>query len=106
MGWPGRRIVLFMTVRRGLSGPRRTSMTAPMRIPYTALYIALTAFVNWAFVVVDPIRLPGGVIWWADEEIDRFDDLLEERVTYAFSEEFGYLTACPTNVGCGIRISV
>ena len=38
-------------------------MTPPMRIPYTALYIALIALVNWAFVVVDPIRLPGGVIW-------------------------------------------
>lgn len=34
-----------------------------MRIPYTALYIALIVLVNWAFVVVDPIRLPGGVIW-------------------------------------------
>lgn len=40
------------------------------------------------------------------QEIDRFDDLLEERVTYAFSEEFGYLTACPTNVGTGMRASV
>jgi uncharacterized PurR-regulated membrane protein YhhQ (DUF165 family) len=34
-----------------------------MRIPFTALYIALIVLVNWAFVVVDPIRLPGGVIW-------------------------------------------
>ncbi len=40
------------------------------------------------------------------QEIDRVDDLLEERVTYAFSEEFGYLTACPTNVGTGMRASV
>ncbi|MFO0842387.1 MAG: protein arginine kinase [Gemmataceae bacterium] len=40
------------------------------------------------------------------QEIDRFDDLLEQRVTYAFSEEFGYLTACPTNVGTGMRASV
>src|SRR5262245_53597329 len=40
------------------------------------------------------------------EEIDRMDDLLEQRVTYAFSEEFGYLTACPTNVGTGMRASV
>ena len=31
---------------------------------------------------------------------------LEQRVTYAFSEEFGYLTACPTNVGTGMRASV
>jgi uncharacterized PurR-regulated membrane protein YhhQ (DUF165 family) len=34
-----------------------------MRIPFTALYIALIVLVNWAFVVVEPIRLPGGVIW-------------------------------------------
>ena len=40
------------------------------------------------------------------ENIDRVDDLLEERVTYAFSDEFGYLTACPTNVGTGMRASV
>jgi protein arginine kinase len=40
------------------------------------------------------------------QEIDRIDDLLEERVAYAFSEEFGYLTACPTNVGTGMRASV
>src|SRR4051794_34496947 len=41
---------------------------------------------------------------WSD--IDKFDDLLEARVSYAFSEEFGYLTACPTNVGTGMRASV
>ena len=40
------------------------------------------------------------------QEIDRVDDLLEQQVTYAFSEEFGYLTACPTNVGTGMRASV
>ena len=40
------------------------------------------------------------------QEIDRVDDLLEQRVSYAFSEEFGYLTACPTNVGTGMRASV
>src|SRR5919199_4700827 len=40
------------------------------------------------------------------QEIDRVDDMLEQRVTYAFSDEFGYLTACPTNVGTGMRASV
>lgn len=40
------------------------------------------------------------------QEVDRVDDLLEQKVTYAFSEEFGYLTACPTNVGTGMRASV
>src|SRR5262245_34673557 len=40
------------------------------------------------------------------QDIDRLDDLLEQKVHYAFSEEFGYLTACPTNVGTGMRASV
>src|SRR5208283_4579687 len=40
------------------------------------------------------------------QDIDRVDDLLEARVSYAFSDEFGYLTACPTNVGTGMRSSV
>jgi protein arginine kinase len=40
------------------------------------------------------------------QDIDRLDDSLEQRIHYAFSEEFGYLTACPTNVGTGMRASV
>jgi protein arginine kinase len=27
-------------------------------------------------------------------------------VTYAYNDRFGYLTACPTNVGTGLRVSV
>ncbi len=34
------------------------------------------------------------------------DGLLEAGLTYAFSPRFGYLTACPTNVGTGMRASV
>jgi protein arginine kinase len=40
------------------------------------------------------------------QDIDKVDDLLEQRLTCAFNEEFGYLTACPTNVGTGMRASV
>jgi protein arginine kinase len=40
------------------------------------------------------------------QEIDRLDDAIEQKANYAFSEEFGYLTACPTNVGTGMRASV
>src|SRR5262245_58186221 len=39
-------------------------------------------------------------------EIDHIDDLLEEKVSYAWHEQYGYLTACPTNVGTGMRASV
>lgn len=37
---------------------------------------------------------------------DKVDDVLEERLKYAFSENLGYLTACPTNIGTGLRASV
>jgi protein arginine kinase len=40
------------------------------------------------------------------ERINQIDDLIEERVTYAFHDRLGYLTACPTNVGTGMRVSV
>jgi len=40
------------------------------------------------------------------EQIDRIDSLIEEQVTYAFHDRLGYLTACPTNVGTGMRVSV
>ncbi len=39
-------------------------------------------------------------------EIDRIDDELEQQMDFAFSGRYGYLTACPTNVGTGIRVSV
>lgn len=40
------------------------------------------------------------------EKINRIDDKVESQVTYAYSKRLGYLTACPTNVGTGMRVSV
>jgi protein arginine kinase len=40
------------------------------------------------------------------EKINRIDNLLEQKVTYAYHGRLGYLTACPTNVGTGMRVSV
>jgi protein arginine kinase len=40
------------------------------------------------------------------EQTNRIDDVIEEKATYAFHERLGYLTACPTNVGTGMRVSV
>jgi len=39
------------------------------------------------------------------EIISEIDDRLECRLGFAFSPQNGYLTACPTNVGTGIRVS-
>ena len=40
------------------------------------------------------------------KQINEIDDMIEQKVDYAFSPRLGYLTACPTNVGTGIRVSV
>lgn len=40
------------------------------------------------------------------EQINHIDDMIEKKVDYAFSPRFGYLTACPTNLGTAIRVSV
>ncbi|MFP4020872.1 MAG: protein arginine kinase [Halanaerobium sp.] len=40
------------------------------------------------------------------EKIDYLDDQIDEKVNYAFSEKWGYLTSCPTNVGTALRASV
>jgi protein arginine kinase len=40
------------------------------------------------------------------EQINTIDDALEAQLEYAFHPQLGYLTACPTNIGTGIRVSV
>lgn len=38
--------------------------------------------------------------------VDRLDDELGRELPYAFHNDFGFLTSCPTNVGSGLRASV
>ncbi|MDP3142377.1 MAG: protein arginine kinase [Candidatus Omnitrophota bacterium] len=40
------------------------------------------------------------------EIIDQLDNALAEKLNFAFLPEWGYLTACPTNTGTGMRGSV
>ena len=40
------------------------------------------------------------------DKINRIDDFISQTAKYAFHRQYGYLTACPTNVGTGIRVSV
>ncbi len=58
----------------------------------------------------DHLRLqvmrPGLALADAFEQTSAVDDAIEARADFAFSPRFGYLTACPTNLGTGIRVSV
>jgi len=48
---------------------------------------------------------PGLQLRQAWSAIDQLDSELERKLNYAFNNELGYLTACPTNLGTGIRVS-
>ncbi len=62
------------------------------------------------FMEEDHIRLQvimgGSCLDKAYETASRVDDVIEESLSYAFDEKFGYLTACPTNAGTGMRASL
>ncbi|HJO09489.1 MAG TPA: ATP--guanido phosphotransferase, partial [Verrucomicrobiota bacterium] len=49
--------------------------------------------------------LPGLQVDKAWTAIDLFDTSLESSLDFAFCKQRGYLTACPTNLGTGIRVS-
>jgi len=50
--------------------------------------------------------LSGLQIKKAWEMASNIDDVLEQKLEYAYNENWGYLTSCPTNVGTGMRASV
>ncbi|MBM7704996.1 protein arginine kinase [Metabacillus iocasae] len=49
---------------------------------------------------------PGLQLSQALDKANELDNWIEKHVNYAFDEERGYLTSCPTNVGTGLRASV
>ena len=51
------------------------------------------------------VVLPGLQLKETFEKADRVDDKLNIFIPYSFSADYGYLTACPTNLGTGMKIS-
>ena len=49
---------------------------------------------------------PGMQLEETFRRINAVDDAIERNLDYAYSPRWGYVTACPTNLGTGIRISV
>jgi protein arginine kinase len=49
---------------------------------------------------------PGEDLMGVWKTVNQLDSELEELLRYAFSRRLGYLTACPSNVGTGLRASV
>jgi protein arginine kinase len=42
----------------------------------------------------------------AFDRVDRLDEELGAELPFAYHQEYGYLTSCPTNVGTGLRASI
>ena len=42
----------------------------------------------------------------AYEGLGKIDDALDKALTFAYDKKYGYLTACPSNLGTGMRASV
>ncbi len=40
------------------------------------------------------------------QEMDQLERAIDGQLQFAFDQQYGYLTACPTNVGTGLRASV
>ncbi|MFX3624946.1 MAG: protein arginine kinase [Ectobacillus sp.] len=78
--------------------------------PFGACLLSETEQISIMINEEDHIRIqclfPGFQLSEALDLASKVDDYLEEYVTYAFDEEKGYLTSCPTNVGTGLRASV
>ena len=57
----------------------------------------------------DPLRIqsiqPGFNLKAAHRAVDKLDSAMESQLDFAFDSELGYLTACPTNLGTGMRAS-
>lgn len=75
-------------------------------------YLAVNAAADCAVMIneEDHLRLqlilPGLQTEAAWQRLSALDDKLSERLDFAFDERLGFLTACPSNLGTGLRASV
>ncbi len=94
----------FLVERHLIS--RHHAMAAGPRGAVIAKNESFTAMVNEEDALRLQVLKSGCQLAACAERVDEIDDQIEEQVEYAFSPRFGYLTACPTNLGTGIRVSV
>ena len=80
------------------------------RLPYRNLVVSDDASIVIMVNEEDHLRIQSMVsglrLQKAYEHAKKIDKAIEAKYSYAFDERFGYLTACPTNVGTGLRASV
>ena len=50
--------------------------------------------------------IPGLNIYRSYNEVMKIEKDLEKKLNFSYDKNFGYLTACPTNLGTALRVSV
>lgn len=94
-----------LLVEKHLISPQHTE-----QVKYKAVVLRTDEAASIMVNEEDHLRIqalfPGLQLLKAWELCNEIDDGYEESLTYAFSDEWGYLTSCPTNVGTGMRASI
>ncbi len=67
---------------------------------------SVSIMINEEDVIREQCFMKGLRIFEAYKKLDRIDDELSKHFNFAYDKTLGYLTACPTNVGTGLRASV
>jgi protein arginine kinase len=90
---------------RHLISKQHSKGTEPRSVAVSAPDESLSIMVNEEDHLRIQVLRPGIGLEQAIETINRVDDHIEQQLDLAYSPRFGYLTACPTNVGTGLRVS-
>lgn len=93
-------------VERHLISGQHAKGELPRAVAISSPDESLSVMVNEEDHLRIQIIRPGLALQQAFKRIDAVDDEIEASIDYAYHPQFGYLTACPTNVGTGIRLSV
>lgn len=89
-----------------LSSPMHAESTSPFRAILVNGDGSLSVMVNEEDHLRIQCLLPGLQLGECYSRVQELDDEFEQNLDYAFDENWGYLTSCPTNVGTGMRASV
>jgi len=95
----------FLVERQLISRELATALDGPRGVAFDAKE-SISVMVNEEDHLRIQVMRSGLALDEAWEQIDAVDNALESRLSFAFHDRFGYLTACPTNVGTGMRASV
>jgi protein arginine kinase len=96
----------MILVEKHLVSPQFIEQITPWRVFLADQEGLLSVMVNEEDHIRMQCLLPGLQLQECYQLLDALDNRLESKLNYAFDENIGYLTACPTNVGTGIRASV